>query len=122
MPVAAGESALPPIATPGRYEVELDLVDEGDPPELAERMKGATASGKTYDPNVPNDDAGIKAGLGDKAEVQLVRVDLERRQLDFALVDVLARTAAGARKGRPPAPSRRDAPRAPRHPMKGRRR
>ena len=60
--------------------------------------------------------------LGDQARVQLVRVDLERRQLDFALVDVLERTAAGARKGRPPAPSRRDAPRAPRHPMRGRRR
>ena len=60
--------------------------------------------------------------LGDQARVQLVRADLERRQLDFALVDVLERTAAGARKGRPPAPSRRDAPRAPRHSMKGRRR
>ena len=47
--------------------------------------------------------------LGDEVEVQLVRVDLERRQLDFALVDVLRRAAAGARKGRParpPAPRR----------------
>jgi ribonuclease R len=48
--------------------------------------------------------------LGDKVEVQIVRVDLERRQIDFALVDVLERAAAGARKGRPPAPSRRDRP------------
>jgi ribonuclease R len=40
--------------------------------------------------------------LGDEVEVQVVRVDLERRQLDFALVDVLRRAAAGARKVRPP--------------------
>ena len=40
--------------------------------------------------------------LGDEVEVQVVRVDLERRQVDFALVDVLRRAAAGARKGRPP--------------------
>jgi ribonuclease R len=74
--------------------------------------------------------------LGDQAQVQLARVDLERRQLDFALVDVLVRTAAGARKGRPPssarrggppAPSRRDKPRAtsrpgPRHSRRGKRR
>jgi ribonuclease R len=39
--------------------------------------------------------------LGDKVEVQVVRVDLERRQIDFALVDVLERAKAGARKGRP---------------------
>ena len=39
--------------------------------------------------------------LGDKVEIQVVRVDLERRQVDFALVDVLERAAAGARKGRP---------------------
>ncbi len=47
--------------------------------------------------------------LGDEVEVQVVRVDLERRQLDFALVDVLRRAAAGAHKGRasrPPAPRR----------------
>ena len=51
--------------------------------------------------------------LGDKVEVQVVRVDLERRQVDFALVDVLERAAAGARKGRPPArdPARRGGPR-----------
>jgi ribonuclease R len=45
--------------------------------------------------------------LGDKVEIQVVRVDLERRQLDFALLDVLERAAAGARKGRPPAGGRR---------------
>jgi ribonuclease R len=39
--------------------------------------------------------------LGDKVEVQLVRVDLERRQLDFALVDVLQRAAGGARRRAP---------------------
>jgi len=47
--------------------------------------------------------------LGDEVEVQVVRVDLERRTIDFALVDVLRRAAAGARKGRParsPAPRR----------------
>jgi ribonuclease R len=42
--------------------------------------------------------------LGDEVEVQVVRVDLERRQIDFALVDVLRRAAAGARKGRPARP------------------
>jgi ribonuclease R len=46
--------------------------------------------------------------LGDKVEIQVARVDLERRQIDFALVDVLERARAGARKsmpgrGRPPA-------------------
>jgi ribonuclease R len=39
--------------------------------------------------------------LGDEVEVQVVRVDLEQRKIDFALVDVLRRAAAGARKGRP---------------------
>jgi hypothetical protein len=42
-------------------------------------------------------------------EVQVVRVDLEQRKIDFALVDVLRRAAAGARKARPsraPAPRR----------------
>jgi len=51
--------------------------------------------------------------LGDKVEVQVVRVDLERRQVDFALVDVLARAAAGSRKGRPPSTSRERRPSAP---------
>jgi ribonuclease R len=52
--------------------------------------------------------------LGDKVEVQVVRVDLERRQIDFALVDVLERAAKGARKsiprggeGAPPRPRSR---------------
>jgi ribonuclease R len=40
--------------------------------------------------------------LGDEVEVQVVRVDLERRQIDFGLMDVLRRAAAGSRKGRPP--------------------
>src|SRR5207245_11106009 len=40
--------------------------------------------------------------LGDEVEVQVVRVDLERRTIDFALVDVLRRAAGGARAGRPP--------------------
>jgi ribonuclease R len=40
--------------------------------------------------------------LGDRVEVQVVKVDLERRQLDFALTDVLERTRAGALKERPP--------------------
>jgi ribonuclease R len=41
--------------------------------------------------------------LGDRVQVQLVRADLERRQLDFALVDVLERVAErrGARPERP---------------------
>lgn len=39
--------------------------------------------------------------LGDRVKVQVVRVDLERRQIDFALVDVLERAAGGAKKGRP---------------------
>jgi len=45
--------------------------------------------------------------LGDKVEVQVVRVDLERRQIDFALVDVLERAARpGAAPKRPPAARR----------------
>jgi ribonuclease R len=49
--------------------------------------------------------------LGDKVQVQVARVDLERRQLDFALVDVLARSARGAAPG----PRRTESPsRAPR--------
>ena len=38
--------------------------------------------------------------LGDKVEVQVVRVDLERRQIDFALADVLQRTAGRKSTGR----------------------
>ncbi len=44
--------------------------------------------------------------LGDRVEVQIGRVDLERRQIDFALRDVLARAASG--RGSPasgPAPA-----------------
>ena len=49
--------------------------------------------------------------LGDRVEVQVVRVDLERRQIDFALLDVLARAAGGARKARSPVPATRSASR-----------
>ena len=42
--------------------------------------------------------------LGDKVEVQVARVDLERRQIDFALVDVLERAAARGSRGTPPGP------------------
>lgn len=49
--------------------------------EKAHRLKGES-TGRIY-------------RLGDRVEVQVARVDLERRQIDFALVDVL---------GRPPAP------------------
>jgi ribonuclease R len=38
--------------------------------------------------------------LGDKVAVQLARVDLERRQIDLALVDVRERAQRGARPGR----------------------
>jgi ribonuclease R len=41
--------------------------------------------------------------LGDRVEVQVVRVDLERRQIDFALVDVLERARGGEGGGRRPA-------------------
>jgi ribonuclease R len=44
--------------------------------------------------------------LGDRVEVQVVRVDLERRQVDFALVDVLERAAVG--RGRLPSRPRRE--------------
>jgi ribonuclease R len=47
--------------------------------------------------------------LGDRVKVQVARVDLERRQIDFALVDVIERARGGADKGRSPR-----APRAPR--------
>ena len=40
--------------------------------------------------------------LGDRIEVQVARVDLDRRQIDFALVDVLARARGGGGRGRPP--------------------
>ena len=41
--------------------------------------------------------------LGDRVEVQVVRVDLERRQIDFALVDVLERARGGGGGERRPA-------------------
>ena len=71
-------------------------------------------SSMTDDYYVFNDKAHVLKGentrkvyrLGDRVEVQVVRVDLERRQVDFALVDVLERAAAGARKGRPPSADR----------------
>jgi ribonuclease R len=45
--------------------------------------------------------------LGDHVEVQVVRVDLDRRQVDFALVDVLERAAArDPDRPRPRAPHR----------------
>jgi ribonuclease R len=51
--------------------------------------------------------------LGDHVKVQVARVDLERRQIDLALVDVLERAAAGGGPGRPPArPSRPSRPAA----------
>jgi ribonuclease R len=50
--------------------------------------------------------------LGDRIEVQLARVDLERRQLDFALVGVLARPGKGA----PPGPRRATGGSPPRRP------
>jgi ribonuclease R len=54
--------------------------------------------------------------LGDRAEVQVARVDLERRQIDFALVDVVARAAAsrGRDRGGRARPSSRPASRGPR--------
>ena len=42
--------------------------------------------------------------LGDQVEVQVVRVDLERRQLDLGLVDVLARAAGSGRRHAAPPP------------------
>jgi ribonuclease R len=52
--------------------------------------------------------AGRVYRLGDRVKVQVARADLERRQLDFALVDVLGRPAgrggpARAPRGAPPA-------------------
>jgi ribonuclease R len=38
--------------------------------------------------------------LGDRVEVQVARVDLERRQIDFALLDVLQRAPSDPRAGR----------------------
>ena len=51
--------------------------------ERAHLLKGEN-TGRTY-------------RLGDRVEVQVVRVDLEQRRVDFALVDILARGRAAAR-------------------------
>jgi ribonuclease R len=48
--------------------------------------------------------------LGDRVEVQVARVDLERRQIDFALVDVLERAGAGLRGRRGGGGARRPRP------------
>jgi ribonuclease R len=58
--------------------------------------------------------------LGDKVQAQVVRADLERRQIDLALVDVLER----ARSRRPPgrAPAARSASRRGRPAARRRRR
>jgi len=40
--------------------------------------------------------------LGDRVKVQVAAVKLEERKIDFALVDVLERAAAGRGPGRPP--------------------
>jgi ribonuclease R len=62
--------------------------------------------------------------LGDKVEVQVAKVDLERRQIDFALVDVLQR-ARGQGKPRPASasgpPARRAPPRSASRPKSRRR-
>ena len=47
--------------------------------------------------------------LGDKVEVQVARVDLERRQIDFALKDVLARAGGGRPRARGTGPGARPA-------------
>jgi len=49
--------------------------------------------------------------LGDRVEVQVVRVDLERRQIDLALLDVLKRTARAPRKAGAPKGRRGSSPR-----------
>jgi len=53
--------------------------------EKAHQLRGENA-GRTY-------------RLGDRVRVQVARVDLERRQIDFALVDVLARVGSGTSAG-----------------------
>jgi len=55
--------------------------------EKAHLLKGESA-GKVY-------------RLGDRVEVQVVRVDLDQRKIDFALVDVLERVAErGTQRGK----------------------
>jgi ribonuclease R len=50
--------------------------------------------------------------LGDRVEVQVAKVDLELRKIDFALVDVIQRTAASGGSGRPRVGSGRSSGRA----------
>jgi ribonuclease R len=59
--------------------------------------------------------------LGDRVEVQVARVDLEGRRVDFALVDVLARAGERARPGprSPSAGARRPRPGSPGGPRPG---
>jgi len=66
--------------------------------ERAHLLKGEN-TGRTY-------------RLGDRVEVQIGRVDLERRQIDFALRDVLAR--ASGRRDSPGAAAKAAKPRGPR--------
>ncbi len=61
--------------------------------EKAHRLKGENTA-RTY-------------RLGDRIEIQVVRVDLDQRKIDFALVDVLERVAGQARKPRPRGGGRR---------------
>ena len=61
--------------------------------EKAHRLKGENTA-RTY-------------RLGDRIEVQVVRVDLDQRKIDFALVDILKRGAARDGKARPRAAGRR---------------
>jgi ribonuclease R len=56
--------------------------------ERAHRLKGEN-TGTTY-------------RLGDRVEIQVGRVDLDRRQIDFALVDVLERARGTTGRGKPP--------------------
>ena len=50
--------------------------------------------------------------LGDRVQVQVARVDLERRQIDFALVDVLGRAQGAAGRPSPPGEGARGRARA----------
>ncbi len=62
--------------------------------------------------------------LGDRVFVQVARVDLERRRVDFALLDVLARARGAKPSRRAPRPTaaRRSGPRPKREPARRRRR
>jgi ribonuclease R len=74
--------------------------------ERAHTLKGANA-GRTY-------------RLGDTVRVQVAKVDLEQRKVDFALADVGQRGAAGLRRpsGPPRAAARRPKGGAPRRPVR----